>query len=69
MVYVLECIMYLFKHNINLPVIVLLLSIIVLSTLSTSRAIAVSEEHIVTSNLVTIVIMPWINYLINLGVA
>ena len=69
MVYVLECIMYLFKHNINLPVIVLLLSIIVLSTLSTSRAIAVSEEHIVTSNLVTIVIMSWINYLIDLGVA
>ena len=47
--------MYLVKHNnINLPVIVLLLSMIVLSILSSSRVTAVSEEHIVTSNLVTI---------------
>ena len=50
--------MYLVKYNdINLPVIVLLLSMIVLSTLSSSRATAVSEEHNVTSNLITIEIM------------
>ena len=50
--------MYLVKYNdINLPVIVLLLSMIVLSTLSSSRATAVSEEHKVTSNLGTIEIM------------
>ena len=43
--------MYLPKHNnINLPVIVLLLSMIVLSTLSSSRATAVNEGHKVTSN-------------------
>ena len=48
-------IMYLVKHNnINLPVIVLLLSMIVSSILSSSRVTAVSEEHKVTSNLVTI---------------
>ena len=47
--------MYLVKHNdINLPVIVLLLSMIVLSTLSSS---AISEEHKVASNLGTIEIM------------
>ena len=50
--------MYLLKYNdINLPVIVLLLSMIVLSILSSSRVTAVSEEHKVTSNLITIEIM------------
>ena len=50
--------MYLVKHNnINLPVIVLLLSMIFLLTLSSSRATAVSVGHKVTSNLVTIEIM------------
>ena len=50
--------MYLVKHNdINLPVIVLLLSMIVLSILSSSKATAVNEGHIVTSDLVTIEIM------------
>ena len=48
--------MYLAKHiNINVPVIVLLLSTIVLSTLAFSRTTAVSEGHKVTSNLITIV--------------
>ena len=43
--------MYLTKHNdIISPVIVLLLSVIVLSTLSSSGATAVSEEHKVISN-------------------
>ena len=45
--------MYLAKHNdINLPTIVLLLAMIVLSTLSSSRAttISISEGHKVTSN-------------------
>ena len=47
--------MYLVKDNdINLTVIVLLLSVMVLSTLSSSRTTAVSE---VTSNLITIVII------------
>ena len=50
--------MYLDKHNdINLPVIVLLLLMIVLSTLSSSRATAVSEGNKITSNLITIEIM------------
>ena len=51
-------IIYLAKHNnINLPGIVLLLSTIALSTRSSSRATAVSEGHIVSSNLVTFQIM------------
>ena len=50
--------MYLVKHNdINLPIIVLLLSMIVLSILSSSMATAVNEGHEVTSNLITIVII------------
>ena len=46
--------MYLTKHNdITLPVIVLLMS-----TLFSSRVTAVSEGHKITSNLLTIVIIP-----------